>query len=106
MTPYSVAYNGASHTATGTEVGAVGESLTGLALGGTTHTSAGTTTDAWTFTDATGNYSNATGTVSDVITKANATIVVTPYSGDVQRRGAHRASPEPRRACWARASRA
>ena len=36
--------------------------------------------DPWTFTDTTGNYNNATGTVNDAIAKANPTIVVTPYS--------------------------
>jgi hypothetical protein len=57
---------------------------------GTTHTAAGSyATDAWTFTDVTGNYNDASGTVSDSIAKANAVIVVTPYSGDVRRGGAH-----------------
>ena len=52
-----------------------------LVLTGTTHTNAGTyAADAWTFTDATGNYNNTSGTVSDTITKANATVTVTPYS--------------------------
>ena len=78
--PYSVTYNGAAHTASGTATGVLNESLSGLDLSGTTHTSAGTTTDTWTFTDVTGNYNNASGTVSDSIAKANATIVVTPYS--------------------------
>jgi hypothetical protein len=37
-------------------------------LGGTTHTSAGIYgTDTWTFTDASGNYASANGTVSDTI---------------------------------------
>src|SRR5262249_39334834 len=43
-------------------------------------TNAGTYTDAWTFTDATGNYNNDSGTVSDLIKKADAHITVTPYS--------------------------
>ena len=84
ISPYNVPYNGAAHTATGTVVGVLGETLataTNLALGSTTHTNAGDyPSDAWTFTDVTGNYNNASGTVHDVITKANATIVVTPYS--------------------------
>ncbi|RTY89808.1 T9SS type A sorting domain-containing protein, partial [Flavobacterium sp. GSN2] len=37
-------------------------------------------TDAWVFTDVTGNYNNANGIVSDVIAKANATINVSPYN--------------------------
>ena len=77
--PYSVTYNGAAHGGRHGD-GALGESLAGLKLSGTTHTGAGTTTDAWTFTDATGNYNNASGTVSDVIAKATATIAVTPYT--------------------------
>jgi hypothetical protein len=80
VTPYSVTYDGNSHTATGTATGVKNESLSGLDLSGTTHTSAGTTTDTWTFTDVTGNYNNTSGTVSDSIAKANATINVTPYS--------------------------
>src|SRR5215467_12242353 len=45
------------------------------------HTSAGDyASDPWTFTDVTGNYNNASGTVHDVIGKADATISVTPYS--------------------------
>ena len=50
-------------------------------LSGTTHTNAGTYNgDTWTFTDTTGNYNNASGTVNDSIAKAKATILVTPYS--------------------------
>ncbi len=43
-------------------------------LSGTTHTGAGIYTDSWTFTDTTGNYNNAQGTVTDVIAKATPTI--------------------------------
>jgi hypothetical protein len=80
VTSYSVVYDGYAHTATGTATGVKGESLSGLDLSGTTHTNAGTYTgDAWTFTDVTGNYNGASGTVDDKISKADATIVVTPY---------------------------
>ena len=49
------------------------ESLSGLDLTGTTHTNAGDyPSDTWTFTDATGNYNDASGTVSDSIAKADA----------------------------------
>ena len=49
--------------------------LSGLDLGASfTNVPGGTAT--WTFTDATGNYNNATGTAAIVITKANATVVV------------------------------
>ena len=71
VTPYAVTYDGNPHTATGTAVGAKGESLGGLDLSGTTHTGAGAYgSNAWTFTDSTGNYNNASGTVSDSIAKA------------------------------------
>src|SRR2546428_4253912 len=53
-----------------------------LTLSGTTHTSAGTySADSWTFTDPTGNYKNvAATTITDTINKANAVVVVTPYT--------------------------
>src|SRR5207237_1650232 len=53
VTPYSVTYDGNAHTATGTATGVKGESLTGLDLSATSHTDAGSATDAWTFTDST-----------------------------------------------------
>src|SRR4029077_16344517 len=78
VTPYSVAFDGKAHTATGTATGAGGVSLTGLTLSGTTHTNAATYgTDSWTFTDSTGNYNNASGTVQDIIAKANTTTTLT-----------------------------
>src|ERR1700719_2920159 len=79
--PLYVTYDGNAHTATGTATGVKGEALTGVNLLGTTHTSAGDyPSDAWTFTDTTGNYNNASGTTHDAIAKANAVIVVTPYN--------------------------
>ena len=80
VTPYNVTYDANPHTATGTATGVSGENLSGLNLGGTTHTNAGNFTDTWTFTDVTGNYNDTSGTVNDAIGKANATISVTPYS--------------------------
>src|SRR5205085_6123381 len=81
VTPYSLTYNAAAHTATGTVSGVGPVNQSDLDQSGTTQTRAGTyASDAWTFTDTTGNYNNASGTVSDSIAKANATIVVTPYS--------------------------
>ncbi len=82
VTPYSVTYNAAAHTATGTATGIGGANLTGdLSLSGTTHTSAGTyTTDSWSFNDPTGNYQSASGTFADTINQAAAAISVTPYS--------------------------
>src|SRR3990172_5487070 len=81
VTPYSVTYDGAAHTATGTATGAAGEPLTSLLdLAGTTHTAAGSYgADAWSFAgDA--NHTAATGTVADAIAKANAGGAGTPYT--------------------------
>jgi len=81
VTPYSVTYDGNPHTATGTATGINSEILSGLDLSGTTHSNAGNyPSDAWTFTDVTGNYNDTSGIVSDSIAKADATIVITPYS--------------------------
>ena len=78
---YKVTYDGAAHTAaTGTAVGVLGESLSGLDLSGTTHTNAGTYTDTWTFTDATGNYWDTAGSIMDTIYKAKATVTVSGYT--------------------------
>src|SRR5204863_3013393 len=81
VTPYSVTYDGNTHTATGTATGAGGAVLTGLDLAATTHTNAGSYTDTWTITDATGNYRNASSTVTNAIGKATATVTVTGFSG-------------------------
>ena len=70
VTGYSLTYDGLPHTATGSAIGVKGEVLSGLNLSATTRTNTGTTTDAWTFTDTTGNYNNAGGSVMNVITKA------------------------------------
>jgi len=66
---YAVTYDGNSHTATGSCLGVVSEgALTGLDLSATAHTDIGTYEgDAWTFTDVTGNYNDAHGTVNSVI---------------------------------------
>ena len=68
VTPYNVVYDFAAHTATGTAKGVLNESLSGLNLSGTMHTNPGDyLTDSWIFTDVTGNYNNANGTVHDSI---------------------------------------
>src|SRR5205085_406709 len=84
VTPYSVSYNGNAHTATYTITGVNGE--TGATVGtvdvsNTTHTNAGSyNADSWSFTGA-ANYNNiAATTITDTISKADATVVVTPYS--------------------------
>ena len=80
VTGYAVTYDGAAHTATGSCTGVSGESLSGLDLSASTHTAAGTTSDAWTYTDATGNYSNASGTVADSIAKAPLTVTAASFT--------------------------
>ena len=62
-------YDGNPHTATATATGVGGVNLAGeLILSGTTHTDVGTYTgDSWTFTDPTGDYNNASNTITDVI---------------------------------------
>jgi hypothetical protein len=76
---YTGVYDGNPHGATGTAKGVKNEDLSGLNLGASfTAVSGGTAT--WTFTDATGNYKNTTGTATIVISRANATINVTPYN--------------------------
>ena len=79
VTPYDVTYNGQPHTVSGKATGVNGVALpaSDLNLTGTTHTNAGTYTDTWTFTDP--NYVSQSGTVTDTIQKANATIHVTSY---------------------------
>jgi hypothetical protein len=67
---YNLTYDTFPHIATGSATGVQGEVLAGLDLSGTTHTFVGTYTDAWTFTDVTGNYLDASGTVTDTITTA------------------------------------
>ena len=81
VTGYTVPFDGTSHLATGTAKGVKSENLTGLDLSGTTHTNAVTTSDSWTFTDVTGNYNNASGTVTDTITRIAPTLTPTGYSG-------------------------
>ena len=88
VTPYSVIFDGAAHTATGTAKGVLDEDLVGLDLSGTTHTAAGAyAADPWTFTDVTGNYNDASGTVDDAIGLASSTTVVTFEAGPYVYRG-------------------
>jgi hypothetical protein len=80
VSSYSVAYDGAAHTATGVAQGFDGSILSGLVLSGTTHTNAGTTTDTWTFHDPSGNYQDASGTIVNTISQATPSITITPYT--------------------------
>src|SRR5207237_546172 len=84
VTPYNVTYDGHEHVATITSITGV-NSETGATVGtvdvtNTKHTKAGTyNTDSWSFA-GTANYNNiAATTITDVINKADASIVVTPY---------------------------
>ena len=86
VTPYTcptTAYTGLAHTATYTISGVNGESgntVGAINVSGTSHTNAGTyNNDPWSFTGG-ANYNDTSGTVDDCIAKANATVVVDPYS--------------------------
>jgi hypothetical protein len=75
VTPYSVVYDTLPHVATGSCLGVLGETLSGLNLNGTTHTVQGTYNDTWTFTDVTGNYYNKGPVpIIDVITSRKALV--------------------------------
>jgi hypothetical protein len=79
---YTVTYDGTAHTATATVTGVLGEDLSSeLDLSGTAHTNAGIYTDTWTFTDTTGNYNKASGTVSDAIAQATPALTVADLGG-------------------------
>jgi hypothetical protein len=78
VTSYNVPFDGNSHTTTGTATGVSNESLNGLDLSATTHTNAANYSgDHWTFTDVTGNYNNASGTVDDAISEVSSATKVT-----------------------------
>ncbi|PYL38622.1 MAG: hypothetical protein DMF34_06300, partial [Verrucomicrobia bacterium] len=81
VTAYDVSYDGNAHIATGSAKGINNVALSGLNLSGTTHTNAGTYTDTWTFSDPNGNYNDASSTVTDKISKADAVIDVKGYTG-------------------------
>ena len=78
--PYSVAYDGISHTSAFTAAGVESSpvDLTSLMIvSGTTHTDAGTyTADEWSFAGNT-NYNSTSGTVNNEITKATPTVSIT-----------------------------
>jgi hypothetical protein len=57
-------YDGQPHMASGTATGVNQETLAGLDLAATIHTAAGFYSDTWTFTDPTGNYQFASGSVT------------------------------------------
>ena len=79
--PINTTYDGNAHIATGSATGVDGELLSGLDLGATQRTNAGSSTDAWTFSDVNGNYNDANGSLVDTITPATATVSVTAIPG-------------------------
>ena len=80
VTAYTVTYDTNPHTAAGTATGLGGANLSNdLVLSGTTHINAGSYNgDAWSFSDS--NYFFVSGTVNDLIARANPTIILTGYS--------------------------
>ena len=94
VTPYTVTYNGQPHTAAVTSItgvnGETGATVGTVNVTNTTHTNAGTyASDTWSFTGAANYHNIAATTITDTINKATATVVVTPYTGDLQRPAAH-----------------
>ena len=85
----SITYDGSAHGATGSALGVGGQPLAGLNLGGTFNNVPGGIAN-WTFTDTTGNYLNASGSVAINIGKADAIVNVVGYTGvyDAQSHGA------------------
>ncbi|HBI43132.1 MAG TPA: hypothetical protein DDY78_09800 [Planctomycetales bacterium] len=83
VTPYTVTYDGTPHTATVTSItGVNGEtgSKVGTTTLNTTHTNGGVYSDSWSFAGAANYKTIASTTITDTINKANATVVVTPYT--------------------------
>src|SRR5687767_4652967 len=80
VTGFSGSYDATAKGASGSATGVLGEALAGLDLGDS-FTNAGTHSANWTFTDVTGNYNNASGSVTIQIDKADAAIVVNGFSG-------------------------
>jgi hypothetical protein len=80
VSDYTGNFDGQAHGATGTATGVKGEALAGLNLGASFTNVPGGTAN-WTFTDATGNYNNANGSVQIVINKAPVTATAGSYSG-------------------------
>ena len=83
VTGYTGTYDGNAHSASLTSaVGLDGTTPLKGTFTADSHTNAGTyTTDSWTFTPSDPNYSQASGTVTDVINQAAPTVVVAGYSG-------------------------
>jgi large repetitive protein len=76
----TITYDGNAHGASGSCLGVMSETLSGLVLGASFTNVPGGSAD-WTFTDVTGNYNDDAGSAAIAIGKADATIVVTGFSG-------------------------
>nr|MBA2745416.1 S8 family peptidase [Flavisolibacter sp.] len=72
---YSGTYDATAHSATGSATGIGDVALTGLDLGAS-YTNAPGGTANWIFTDVTGNYNNASGSVNITISQASASITL------------------------------
>src|SRR5258706_318915 len=79
---FSGKYDGNAHAASGSATGVKGEDLSSLFDLGSAFTNVPGGTAHWTFnaTSSNGNYNSASGDATITISKANAVIVVTPYS--------------------------
>ncbi|MCC7160711.1 hypothetical protein IT399_03265, partial [Candidatus Nomurabacteria bacterium] len=73
---YTGTYDSLTHGATGTATGVLGESLSGLDLGSSFRNVPGGTAN-WTFTDVTGNYNDASGSVDIIINARDLNVTVT-----------------------------
>ena len=81
-------------------IGVDGWGVQGLTINGKewdAHTNAGTYIDRWAFTDKTGNYNDASGTLIDIIAPATATVTVTAiprlvYDGSPQETASYSAT--------------
>src|SRR4029077_11049443 len=80
ITPYSGTYDALAHSLTGTAKGVGGVDLSAGINFGASFTNVPGGTATWTFTGGT-NYNNQTGTGAITISKADATVMITPYSG-------------------------
>ncbi|MBS0266882.1 MAG: hypothetical protein JSS02_33455 [Planctomycetes bacterium] len=76
---YDYTYDGTAHTLPVMVTGVGGVDLTSSLVLDTTHTHAGVYHDNWTFHDASGDYADASGFVTNVIRKAYAKISLTGF---------------------------
>src|SRR6185295_11091913 len=90
ITPYSGVYDAAAHTASGTATGIGGANLNSSLSFATSFTNVPGGSTNWSF-DGGINYNNDNGSATVTITKADALIAITPYSG-VYDAAAHTAS--------------